>query len=125
MGVLGVDHIAFRTRDPAGLRDFYRDLLDAEPLAGEHLALRAGTTVLAFFEADEAAGGDEIAFAADGSGFQAALVSAERMAALCADRLSTLPLPVDSTCATQTDDGSSGRAGRTWRRFGRGDASRR
>jgi catechol 2,3-dioxygenase-like lactoylglutathione lyase family enzyme len=33
MAVLGINHIAFRTPDPAGLRAFYLELLDAEPLA--------------------------------------------------------------------------------------------
>jgi len=32
--VLGINHIAFRTPDPVGLRAFYLELLDAEALTG-------------------------------------------------------------------------------------------
>jgi catechol 2,3-dioxygenase-like lactoylglutathione lyase family enzyme len=85
MGILGVNHIAFRTPDPAGLRAFYRELLAAEELAGAHDPLRVGSTLLVFFPAERAgavADADEIAFDADRAGFEDALERARRLDAV-------------------------------------------
>src|SRR5947209_7653393 len=83
MGVLGIDHVAFRTPDPGRLRAFYLELLAAEPLSGAHSPLRAGHTLLVFFEGDDApVGADELAFDVDGPGFEACLEQARRLGAL-------------------------------------------
>ena len=42
MGVLGINHLAFRTPDPDLLRRFYLELTGAEELEGEHRPLRLG-----------------------------------------------------------------------------------
>lgn len=85
MGILGVNHIAFRTPDPAGLKSFYAELLAAEPVSGDHDPLRVGGTLLVFFESRRGGAADdpdEIAFDADAAGFAAALERARRMGAL-------------------------------------------
>ncbi len=86
MGVLGVNHIAFRTADAAGLRRFYRDLTGGDELVGEHGPIRVGSTVLAFFRSEGAEARpddpDELAFDVDGAGFDAVLARAERLGAL-------------------------------------------
>ncbi|HET8607982.1 MAG TPA: VOC family protein [Gaiellaceae bacterium] len=72
MGVLGVNHIAFRTRDAGRLRRFYLELTGGDDLEGEHDPIRVGGTLLVFFEADApgaATDPDEIAFDVDLSGF--------------------------------------------------------
>lgn len=84
-GIFGVNHIAFRTPDPARLKAFYRELLDAEELDGSHDPLRVGQTLLVFFESERGGGAedpDEIAFDADRAGFHAALERARRLGAL-------------------------------------------
>ena len=85
MGILGINHLAFRTRDPAALKAFYRELLDAEELDGSHDPLRVGQTLLVFFPSER--GGvsddpDEIAFDADRAGFDEALARARALGAL-------------------------------------------
>lgn len=85
MAVLGVNHIAFRTPDPAGLRRFYAELLDAEAVEGAHGPLRAGGTLLVFFEAAEAgiaADPDEIAFDCDAAAFADCLARAKALGVL-------------------------------------------
>jgi catechol 2,3-dioxygenase-like lactoylglutathione lyase family enzyme len=85
MGILGVNHVAFRTPDPAALKAFYRELLDAEELDGAHDPLRVGNTLLVFFPAERAgaaADPDEIAFDADRAGFEEALERARRLGTL-------------------------------------------
>jgi catechol 2,3-dioxygenase-like lactoylglutathione lyase family enzyme len=84
MAVLGVNHIAFRTPDPAGLREFYLELLDCEPLAGAHDVIRAGSVVLAFFPSQgrPAEDPDEIAFDVDATGFELALARARVLGAV-------------------------------------------
>ena len=85
MGVLGINHIAFRTRDPERLRAFYADLMDAEALDGAHGALRVGEVLVVFFETDSDPVGsdpDELAFDVDAAGFAEALARAERMECL-------------------------------------------
>jgi catechol 2,3-dioxygenase-like lactoylglutathione lyase family enzyme len=85
MGVLGVNHIAFRTPDPAGLKRFYAELLDAEVVAGAHDPLRVGRTLLVFFEAEEAglpADPDEISFDCDAAGFEASYRRAQALGAV-------------------------------------------
>jgi catechol 2,3-dioxygenase-like lactoylglutathione lyase family enzyme len=93
MGVLGINHIAFRTPDVRRLRRFYEQLLGAESLDGEHQPLRAGGVLLVFFEAS-AAGitehPDEIAFDVDEDGFAETLANARSMGVLRRD-------PVDHT----------------------------
>jgi catechol 2,3-dioxygenase-like lactoylglutathione lyase family enzyme len=82
MGVLGVNHLAFRTPDPEGLRRFYLELTGAEELEGEHRPLRLGQTLLVFFRpehAGAAADPDEIAFDVDGPGFTDVLERAHRL----------------------------------------------
>ena len=85
MGILGVNHIAFRTPDPTRLKAFYAELLAAEPLSGAHDPLRIGDTLLVFFESQSGgatADPDEIAFDADAAGFAETLERARRMGAL-------------------------------------------
>ena len=85
MGILGLNHIAFRTPDPARLKTFYRELLDAEELDGAHDALRVGSALLVFFKSERGGSGDdpdELAFDADRTGFAEALERARRLGAL-------------------------------------------
>jgi catechol 2,3-dioxygenase-like lactoylglutathione lyase family enzyme len=79
VGVLGVNHIAFRSSDPLGLRAFYERLLAAETVRGAHGPLRIGGTLLVFFEADGSPGQDELAFDVDANGFEETLRRAESM----------------------------------------------
>jgi catechol 2,3-dioxygenase-like lactoylglutathione lyase family enzyme len=82
MGILGVNHIAFRTPDPAGLKGFYRELLDAEEVGGSHDPLRVGHTLLVFFLSERGGAAedpDELAFDADRAGFEETLARARRM----------------------------------------------
>ena len=85
MGILGINHIAFRTPDPARLNAFYRELLGAEELDGSHDPLRVGHTLLVFFASDRGGAADdpdELAFDADRAGFDDALERARRLDAL-------------------------------------------
>ena len=94
MGVLGVNHIAFRTPDPARLRAFYAELLGAEPLEGSHEPLRAGATLLVFFASDKNAVSedpDEIAFDVDAHGFDEILERARLLAAVVRDPVAHSP----------------------------------
>src|SRR4029453_17621063 len=82
MGVLGINHLAFRTPDPDRLRRFYLELTGAEELDGEHRPLRLGQTLIAFFPSKSpgaAADPDEIAFDVDGPGFADVLERARRL----------------------------------------------
>lgn len=79
VGVLGINHIAFRSPNPARLREFYEQLLGAEAVEGAHDPLRVGGTLLVFFEADGSVGGDELAFDVDARGFEESLRHAESM----------------------------------------------
>jgi len=87
VAVHGINHIAFRTPDPARLRAFYLELLDAEPLSGSHDPIRAGSVILAFFASSgrPAEDPDEIAFDVDAAGFEAALERARRLGAVQRD----------------------------------------
>jgi catechol 2,3-dioxygenase-like lactoylglutathione lyase family enzyme len=85
MGILGVNHIAFRTPDPAGLKAFYRELLGAEELTGSHDPLRVGHTLLVFFPSERGGAADdpdELAFDADRAGFEETLERARALGAL-------------------------------------------
>ncbi len=85
MGIVGVNHIAFRTSDPARLSAFYARLLAAERLEGAHGPLRVGSTTLVFFPSDGneiSRDPDEIAFDADAEGFAVALERARELGAL-------------------------------------------
>jgi catechol 2,3-dioxygenase-like lactoylglutathione lyase family enzyme len=86
VGVLGVNHIAFRTSDPEALRAFYSELTGAEELDGEHWPLRVGMTLLAFFRSDAAGrvseDPDELAFEVDANGFDDVLARAEKLGVL-------------------------------------------
>lgn len=86
MGVLGVNHIAFRTRDPAALRSFYADLTGGDLLDGAHGPLRVGATLLVFFDTEaerpRADDPDELAFDVDAAGFEDVLARAERLGCL-------------------------------------------
>jgi catechol 2,3-dioxygenase-like lactoylglutathione lyase family enzyme len=82
MGVLGVNHLAFRTPDPDRLRRFYLDLTGAEELDGEHRPIRVGQTLLVFFESTgggAAEDPDEIAFDVDERGFEEVLERARAL----------------------------------------------
>ena len=82
MGVLGVNHIAFRTPDPALLKGFYQQLFAPEVVSGSHDPLRLGATLLVFFESDGNAVSDdpdEIAFDVDLAGFEETLARAREM----------------------------------------------
>ena len=83
MGVLGVNHIAFRTTDPDALRGFYAELTGGEPLDGAHGPVRVGAALLVFFESESAGAAiddpDEIAFDVDAHGFDDVLARAERL----------------------------------------------
>jgi catechol 2,3-dioxygenase-like lactoylglutathione lyase family enzyme len=82
VGVLGVNHIAFRTPDVERLRRFYLDLLDGEAVEAEHGPVRVGAMLLAFFEADEPVGSDELAFDVDAGGFDEVAKRAQRLGAV-------------------------------------------
>jgi catechol 2,3-dioxygenase-like lactoylglutathione lyase family enzyme len=76
VGVLGVNHLAFRTPDPDRLRRFYLELTGADEIDGEHNPIRVGQTLLVFFESPEhrsASDPDEIAFDVDAAGFDEVL----------------------------------------------------
>lgn len=76
MGVLGVNHLAFRTPDPDRLRRFYLELTAADEVEGEHDPIRVGQTLLVFFGSREhrvTDDPDEIAFDVDSSGFEEVL----------------------------------------------------
>jgi catechol 2,3-dioxygenase-like lactoylglutathione lyase family enzyme len=103
MGVFGIDHIAFRTADPAGLRAFYLELLGAEALEGEHGALRVGATTLVFFEGRARGGEDEIAFDADSLGFTRALEAARRLG--CVEREPVAHTPASRGFVVRDPDG--------------------
>jgi catechol-2,3-dioxygenase len=82
VGVLGVNHLAFRTPDPGRLREFYLELTGADELEGEHDPIRIGQTLLVFFAAEAhgaAADPDEIAFDVDLSGFEDVLQRARAL----------------------------------------------
>jgi catechol-2,3-dioxygenase len=82
VGVLGVNHLAFRTPDPGRLRRFYLELTGADELEGEHGPIRIGQTLLVFFAAEAhgaAADPDEIAFDVDRSGFEDVLERARAL----------------------------------------------
>jgi catechol 2,3-dioxygenase-like lactoylglutathione lyase family enzyme len=85
VGILGVNHIAFRTPDVERLRRFYAELLAAEALEGAHGPVRAGGTLLVFFPSDGNSipdDPDEIAFDADAGGFDEALARARALGIL-------------------------------------------
>jgi catechol 2,3-dioxygenase-like lactoylglutathione lyase family enzyme len=95
MGIVGVNHIAFRTPDPARLNAFYARLLAAERLEGTHGPLRVGSTTLVFFPSDgNEIGGDpdEIAFDADVEGFETALARARELGVLEREPVEHAPL---------------------------------
>jgi catechol 2,3-dioxygenase-like lactoylglutathione lyase family enzyme len=82
MGVLGINHIAFRSPDATRLRSFYADLLGAESLAGAHHPVRVGAVLLVFFSSERGGAGpdpDEIAFDVDSRGFEDVLARARRL----------------------------------------------
>jgi catechol 2,3-dioxygenase-like lactoylglutathione lyase family enzyme len=94
VGVLGVNHIAFRTPDPARLRAFYAELLGAEALDGSHEPLRAGSTLLVFFESKAnplSEDPDEIAFDVDAPGFDETLMRARTMDAVVREPIAHSP----------------------------------
>jgi catechol 2,3-dioxygenase-like lactoylglutathione lyase family enzyme len=92
LSVLGVNHIAFRTPDPARLKSFYAELLDAEVLEGSHDPLRVGSVILVFFPSESTPPDDpdEIAFDCDAAGFARAYETARRLGVVTRD-------PVDPT----------------------------
>jgi catechol 2,3-dioxygenase-like lactoylglutathione lyase family enzyme len=106
MGVSGVNHIAFRTPDPARLKRFYAELLDAEVVEGAHDPLRVGRTLLVFFESAEggaSADPDEIAFDCDAAGFAECYERAKALGAL--DREPVSPSPSSKAFLARDPDG--------------------
>ena len=102
MGVVGINHIAFRSADPDRLRAFYRELLAAEELEGDHDPLRAGSVLLVFFEsADASVPGDpdELAFDVDAAGFEAALERARHLGCLTREPVEHTPWSRGFLCA--------------------------
>ena len=89
MAILGVNHIDLHSKDPAGLRRFYAELLAGEALEGFHDPLRVGAIQLAFHELEPegSVGGVEIAFDADSAGFEDALARARRAGVLDGDEV--------------------------------------
>jgi len=86
VGVLGVNHVAFRTPDPEELRRFYVELTGGDELIAAHDPVRVGCTLLVFFRSAVAGAQpddpDEIAFDVDARGFDDVLARAERLGAL-------------------------------------------
>ena len=85
IGVLGINHIAFRSHDPQALRRFYLELTGGEPLTGAHDPVRIGHTLLVFFASERRyadADPDELAFDVDAAGFDDVLARATRLNAL-------------------------------------------
>jgi catechol 2,3-dioxygenase-like lactoylglutathione lyase family enzyme len=85
MGVLGINHIAFRSHDPAALRAFYLDLTAGESLDGAHDPIRLGHTLLVFFTSERRyhdSDPDELAFDVDRQGFSAILDRARQRGVL-------------------------------------------
>ena len=106
MGVHGINHIAFRTPDVPRLKEFYADLLGAEPLDGSHDPLRVGHTLLVFFESERGGAADdpdELAFDADGAGFERALTAARRLGVL--QREPVEPTPWSKAFLVRDPDG--------------------
>ena len=102
MGVLGINHIAFRSADAERLRAFYRELLAAEELEGEHAPLRVGSVLLVFFDSPDAAVAgdpDELAFDVDAGGFEAALERARRLGCLTREPVEHTPWSRGFLCA--------------------------
>jgi catechol 2,3-dioxygenase-like lactoylglutathione lyase family enzyme len=94
MGITGVNHIAFRTSDPARLKAFYRELFAAEELAGSHDPLRIGDTLLVFFQSDDnpiSNDPDELAFDADMEGFHDVLERARELGAVTREPIEPTP----------------------------------
>jgi catechol 2,3-dioxygenase-like lactoylglutathione lyase family enzyme len=82
VGVLGVNHLAFRTPDPDRLRRFYVELTGAEELEGAHGPIRLGQTLLVFFASQTSGAADdpdEIAFDVDLPGFDHVLMRAREL----------------------------------------------
>jgi catechol 2,3-dioxygenase-like lactoylglutathione lyase family enzyme len=85
LGVLGVNHVAFRTPDPARLKAFYQELFAPEVVTGSHDPLRLGATLLVFFESAAnpiSEDPDELAFDVDLAGFEETLARARAMGVL-------------------------------------------
>jgi catechol 2,3-dioxygenase-like lactoylglutathione lyase family enzyme len=94
VGVLGVNHIAFRTPDAAQLKAFYQELFAPEVVSGSHDPLRLGATLLVFFESDTneiSADPDEIAFDVDLAGFEETLERARTMDVVTRDPVAPTP----------------------------------
>jgi catechol 2,3-dioxygenase-like lactoylglutathione lyase family enzyme len=93
VGVLGINHIAFRTPDVPRLKAFYEELLDGEPLSGAHDPLRVGALLLVFFPSTgrPAEDPDELAFDTDADGFDRALERARSMGVLVREPVEPTP----------------------------------
>jgi catechol 2,3-dioxygenase-like lactoylglutathione lyase family enzyme len=88
VGVLGVNHIAFRTPDPTRLKRFYEELFAAEVVEGSHDPLRIGSTLLVFFESHGnpiSEDPDELAFDVDLAGFEETLARARELGVITRD----------------------------------------
>jgi catechol 2,3-dioxygenase-like lactoylglutathione lyase family enzyme len=91
VGVLGVNHIAFRTPDAGRLKGFYQELFAPEVVSGSHDPLRLGATLLVFFESEGntiSEDPDEIAFDVDLAGFEETLERARAMDVLAREPVS-------------------------------------
>jgi catechol 2,3-dioxygenase-like lactoylglutathione lyase family enzyme len=81
VAVLGINHIAFPSHDPAALREFYLDLTGGA-LDAVHDPVHIGSTLLVFFESERHyrdQDADELAFNVDAAGFDDVLARAQRL----------------------------------------------
>jgi catechol 2,3-dioxygenase-like lactoylglutathione lyase family enzyme len=76
MSVTGINSIWFHTPDIERLRKFYIDLLEAEPLQGDHEPIRVGHTVIVFMQGSAEANRLGLGFDVDAPGFDAILAKA-------------------------------------------------
>lgn len=93
MGVLGLNHIAFRTPDVSLLKAFYAELMQAESLSGAHDPLRVGSLILVFFASAgrPAEDPDELAFDVDRRGFDEVYERAQRLDAVMREPVEPTP----------------------------------
>jgi len=82
MAVTGIHSVWFFTPDIARLRNFYIEVLGAEPLTGDHEPIRVGHTVLVFMLGDPQENRLAIGFEADAAGFEQVQEKAKKLGVL-------------------------------------------
>jgi catechol-2,3-dioxygenase len=82
MGVTGIHSVWFFMHDIARLRNFYIEVLGAEPLTRDHEPIRVGHTVLVFMQGDPQENKLAIGFDADAAGFDQVVEKAKKLAVL-------------------------------------------